>query len=97
MLSYLPNASIVIGRAEAADMTGVTESAWGGGNYNAALLQKIPLCMRLGIRGGISSMGAREFEASHYYSEQKNNAIHPHPSPPPSRGREVKEGTSFRL
>ena len=68
--SHLPNASIIIGRAEAADMTCVTESAWGGGNFNTARLQKIPLCMRLGIRGGISSLGAREFWASHYYSKQ---------------------------
>ena len=57
----LPNASIIIGIAEAADMTCVTESAWVGGNFNTALLQKIPLCMRLGIRGAINSLGEREF------------------------------------
>jgi hypothetical protein len=31
------------------------------------------------------------------YSEQKSNSIHPHSSPPPSRGREKKAGTSFIL
>jgi hypothetical protein len=32
-----------------------------------------------------------------YYPEQKSNAIHPHPSPPPSRGREHKERILSRL
>jgi hypothetical protein len=32
-----------------------------------------------------------------YYSERKSSSIHPHPSPPPSRGREFKEGITFLL
>jgi len=46
----LPNASIVTGRAEAADMTGWSKSAWGGGNAKTApALFLMPVWYEMGL------------------------------------------------
>jgi hypothetical protein len=53
----------------------------------------------IGVRGqgpGVRDQGIGNRD-SNYYSERKSSSIHPHPSPPPSRGREFKEGITFLL